>query len=120
MLDKLCQQPRSPYMCVGGGGVRVPSPPLLSLLLPYQCYHSSLPFHFLPSLLSPPLRSRPHIAARGPGERLSSGQSLCKRFLVNFKLKIAHLVHGNGLEELFRICHYMIRHKKAINYNTDI
>jgi len=62
------------------------------------------PFHFLFSLISlpshfpsPSVRTRHHIAARGSGERLSSSSGswrnpAAKRFLVNFKLKIAHLV----------------------------
>jgi len=68
----------------------LPSLPLPPFPLP------SLPFLPLP-FPSPSLRSRLHIVARGLWERLSSpsgpGQSpAAKRFLVNFKLKIAHLV----------------------------
>ena len=53
-----------------------------------------LPFPYLLSLPSFPLRSRPHIAARS-GERLS-----------------------NGLKKLFRKCHYMIGHKKFSRTTT--
>ena len=73
-----------------------------------------------PSLPSPPLRSRPHIAAMGSGEafkfprRVRAQSGRAKRFLVNFRLKIVHLVH---LKELFRKCHYMIGHNKFYPYD---
>jgi len=67
-------------------------------LVPFASSPPSLPFHFLFPTFSPslpsPLRSRPHIAARS-GERLS-----------------------NGLEKLFRKCHYMIGHKKFSRTTT--
>jgi len=67
----------------------LPSPPSLSTSFPT--------FSPLPTPSFPSLRSRPHIAARGLGKRLSSlsgsGRSpAAKRFLVNFRLKIVHLV----------------------------
>ena len=44
------------------------------------------PLSLLP--LSPPLRSRPNIAARGLWERLSSPSGAAKRYLVQFRLKM--------------------------------
>ena len=82
-------------------------PPLLSLLLPSLSLSSPFPsppsllFHFLPLKLPQRARAEP-----------------AERFLVNFKLKWAS--SGTGLEEHFRKCHYIIGHKKAINYNTDV
>ena len=79
--------------------------PLLSLLLPPI---PSLPFHFLtsPIVPSPPLPSSflPSFSSplplevgsvlrlRSLGERLKRPSPAAKQFLVNFKLKIAHLV----------------------------
>ena len=83
----------------------LPSPALPPSPFPFFSL-PSFPYPFPPSLFSPPipspsLRSSPHIAARWSGERSGerlsspsgSGRSpAARRFLVNFKLKIAHLV----------------------------
>jgi len=70
----------------------LPSPSFPSPSLPFPLYLSTS-FPSSPPLPFPPLKSRPHIAARGSGERISSPSGLgwsltAKRFLVNFKQKL--------------------------------
>ena len=67
--------------------------PLLSL----PPFPSTLSLPLSPPLFFPSLRSRPPVAASGPGDRFSSpsgsGQSpAATRYLVNFRLKISPLV----------------------------